>query len=86
MEKRRGAKKMANVGNGSRTIAIEVCFSFNLAVVFDFNLFPVLPSKAKSTGDVPTNSLPIDFATWYLVFFLFYNAHCLLTHRFILRY
>jgi hypothetical protein len=38
---------MANVHNGSRTEAIEVFFSFNFAVVFDFNIFPVLPSKAK---------------------------------------
>jgi hypothetical protein len=32
---------MANVSNGSRTKAIEVCFSFHFAFVFDFNLFPV---------------------------------------------
>ncbi len=31
------------------------CFPFNFAVVFDFNLFPVSPSKAKSIGDVPMN-------------------------------
>jgi hypothetical protein len=44
---------MANVRNGSRTVAIEVSFSFNFAVVFDFNLIPVQPSKAKSIGDFP---------------------------------
>jgi hypothetical protein len=43
---------MAKSGNGSRTMAIEVCFSFNFAVVFDFYLFPVPPSKEKSIGDV----------------------------------
>jgi hypothetical protein len=43
---------MANVRNGSRTVAIKVSFSFNLADVFDFQLFPVPPSKAKSIGDV----------------------------------
>jgi hypothetical protein len=75
---------MANVGNGSRTLAIEVCFSFNFVVVFDFNLFPVPPSKAKSIGDVLTNRQ--NAATWYLVFLLFYNVHCLLTHRIILPY
>ncbi len=69
---------MANVGNGSQTMAIEVCFSFNFAVVFDFSIFPVSPSKAKSIGDVLTNRQKA--ATWYLVFFLFYNANCLLTH------
>ncbi len=31
------------------------CLPFNFVVVFDFNLFPVSPSKAKSTGDVPMN-------------------------------
>jgi hypothetical protein len=46
---------MANVRNGSRTEAIEVFFPLNFAVVFDFNIFPVLPSKAKSIGKVITN-------------------------------
>ncbi len=32
-------------------MAIEVFFSFNFEAVFDFNLFPVPPSKAKSIGD-----------------------------------
>jgi hypothetical protein len=45
---------MANVSNGSRTVTIEVCFSFNFAFVFDFHLFPVPPNKAKSIGDVLT--------------------------------
>jgi hypothetical protein len=69
---------MANVGNGSRIMAIEVCFSFILAVVFDFNLLPVPPSKAKSIGDILTNRQ--NAATWYL-FFLFYNVHCMSTHK-----
>ncbi len=47
---------MANVGNGSRAIVIEVCFSFNFPVVFYFNLFPVPPSIAKSIGDVLTTN------------------------------
>jgi hypothetical protein len=75
---------MANVRNESRTMAMEVCFSFNFVVVFDFNLFPVPPSKAKSIGDVLMYRQ--NAATWYLFFSLFYNAHCLLTHRIILRY
>jgi hypothetical protein len=58
---------MANVGNGSRTPVIEVCFSFNFPVVFYFNLFPVPPSKAKSIGDVLTNRQ--NAATCYLFFF-----------------
>jgi hypothetical protein len=53
--------------NGSQTVAIKVCFSFNFAVVFDFQLFPVPPSKAKSIGDVLTNRQNV--ATWYMVFF-----------------
>jgi hypothetical protein len=75
---------MANVRNGSRTVAIKVSFRFNSAVVFDFQLFPVPPRKAKSIGDVLTNRQ--NAATWYTVFFLPCNAHCLLTHRIILRY
>jgi hypothetical protein len=39
----------------SRTVAIEVCLSFNLVVIFNFNVFPFPPSKAKSIGDVPMN-------------------------------
>ncbi len=46
---------MANVRNGSRTVAIEVFFSFKFAVVFDFNLYPAPPSKAKPIGDGLTN-------------------------------
>ncbi len=53
--RKKGAEKMANVLNGSRTDAMEVFFSSNFAVVFDFNIFPVLPSKAKSIGKVLTN-------------------------------
>jgi hypothetical protein len=80
MRKKGGQEDGKRWGNGSRTMAIEVCFSFNFAVVFDFNLFPVPPSKskAKSIGNV----LNI-VATWF--FFLFYNTHCLLTHKVILR-
>ncbi len=33
----------------------EVCASFNFAVVFNFNLFPVPPNKAKSIADVLVN-------------------------------
>ncbi len=58
---------MANVGNGSRTMAIEVCFNF--VVVFNFNLFPVPPNKAKSIGDVLTNKQ--NAATWYWFLFSF---------------
>ncbi len=68
---------MANEGNGSRTMVIEVCLSFNFPVVFYFNLFPVPPSKAKSIGKM---------RQLVTCFFLFYNAHCLLTHRIVLRY
>ncbi len=31
-------------------MAVEVCLSFNFAVVFDFILFPVPPSKANFLG------------------------------------
>ncbi len=67
--RKRGAEKMANNRNSSRTMAIKVCFSFNFAVVLDFQLFPVPPSKAKSIDDVLTNRQ--NAATWYMVFFYF---------------
>jgi hypothetical protein len=50
---------MTNVGNESRTTVIEVCFSFNFAVLVDFDLYPVPPSKAKSIGDVVGDSKTI---------------------------
>ncbi len=34
-------------------MAIEVGLLFNFAVVFNFNVFPFLPSKEQSLGDVP---------------------------------
>jgi hypothetical protein len=42
---------------------------FNCATVFDLNLFPLPPRKAKSIGNVLTNRQ--NEATWYL-FFSFY--------------
>jgi hypothetical protein len=39
----------------SRIVAMEVCLLFNFAVVFIFNIFPFLPSKAQSLGNVPMN-------------------------------
>ncbi len=45
---------MAYIRYRSRTVAIKVCLLFNLAVVFIF-IFPFLPSKAQSLGDVPMN-------------------------------
>jgi hypothetical protein len=43
---------MANVRNRTRAVAMELCLSFNFGVVFDFNLFPVPPSKAQFIGNV----------------------------------
>jgi hypothetical protein len=39
----------------SLTAAIDVLFSLNFAVVFDFIYFRFRPSKAKSIGNVLTN-------------------------------
>ncbi len=61
-----------NVRNGCRTVAVKVCFSFNFAVVFDFNLFPVPPRNAKSIGDVLTDRQ--DSAINSMIFFLLFIA------------
>jgi hypothetical protein len=74
---------MANVSNGPQTMAIDVCFSLNFAVVFDFNLFPVPPIKTKSLAMSSQIGKTRQLGT---CFFLFYNALCLLTHQIILRY
>jgi len=52
---RRGVGKVPNVHNMSLTAAIDVLFSLNFAVVFDFMYFRFRPSKAKSIGNVLTN-------------------------------
>jgi hypothetical protein len=44
---KRAFGKVSNVSNMSWTLAIDVLFSFNFAVVFDFMYFRFLPSKAK---------------------------------------
>jgi hypothetical protein len=36
-----------------RTVAIDVLLSFNLADVFNLNVFPFPPSKPQILGDVP---------------------------------
>ncbi len=46
---------MAYIRYSSRTVAIEVCLLFNFVVVFNFNVFRSLPSKAQFLGDVPMN-------------------------------
>jgi hypothetical protein len=45
-----------NVHNISLTVAIDVLFSVNFAVVFDFMYFRFRPSKAKSIGNVLPNT------------------------------
>ena len=46
---------MQNVHNMSLTAAIDVLFSLNFAVVFDFMYFRFRPSNAKSIGNVLQN-------------------------------
>ncbi len=46
---------MPNVHNMSLTAAIDVLFSVNFAVVFDFMYFRFRPSIAKSIGYVLPN-------------------------------
>ncbi len=46
----------------SLTAAMDVLFSLNFAVVFDFMYFRFRPSKAKSIGNVLTNR-----QTWQIV-------------------
>ncbi len=47
---------MPNVHNMSLTAVIDVLFSVNFAVIFDFMYFRFRPSKAKSIGNVLQNS------------------------------
>jgi hypothetical protein len=78
-----GVRKVAYIRYRSQTVAIEVCLPFNFAVVFDFIHFRFRPTKAKSIGNVLKNWQ--SAALRFMVFFLLFNSHCLLTHRIILR-
>ncbi len=51
----RGVKNVSIWPNLSGTAAIDVLFSINFAVLFDFMYFRFRPSKAKWIGDVLTN-------------------------------
>ncbi len=51
----RGARNVSICPNLARTAAIEVRFSINFAVVFDFIYFRFRPSKAKWIGNVLPN-------------------------------
>jgi hypothetical protein len=46
---------VAKVYNRSRAMAIEVCLSINLVVIFNFNIFPFPPSRAQFLVNVPMN-------------------------------
>jgi hypothetical protein len=49
-----GVWNMSNCPNLARTAAIEVRFSLNFAVVFDFKYFRFRPNKAKMNRHCPT--------------------------------
>jgi hypothetical protein len=68
-----------NVHNMPLTAAIDVLFSVNFAVVFDFMYFRFRPSNAKSLGIVLPNRH--NAAIRSMFFFLLHNAHCLLAQR-----
>jgi hypothetical protein len=69
-------------GKRSQCVSVRgdrgLCVPFNFAVVFDFNLFPVPTSKSQFIGNVLMNRQ--NAAIRSMASFLFYNAHCLLTH------
>jgi hypothetical protein len=53
--RKKGARNVANVFIRSRTVAIEVCLSFNLVVISNFNGFPFPLSKAKFLSNITMN-------------------------------
>ncbi len=79
----RGVGNVSNCPNLSQTAAIDVLFSINFAIVFDFTYFRFRPSKAKWIGNVLSNRR--NAAIRSVFFFLLCIAHCLLTHRVTLR-
>jgi hypothetical protein len=73
----RGARNVSICPNLSRTAAINVLFSINFAVVFDFMYFRFRPSKEKLIGNVLTNR---QNAANYLQHFFFLKLFCFLRH------
>jgi hypothetical protein len=71
----------------SRTIEIEVCLLFNLAVVFDFMYLHFRHSKAKSIGDVLMIRVMLRIPCCVSVFLLFLFAASLgdLKSRFLFK-
>jgi hypothetical protein len=59
-----------NVPNITLTAAIDVLFSLDFAVIFDFMYFRFRPSKAKSTANALTNR---QNAANFLLRFFFLN-------------
>ncbi len=66
---------MSNSPNLARTVAIEVRFSLNFAVIFDFTYFRFRPVKQNELA------LSDQIGKMLQVFFLLYNAHCILAQR-----
>ncbi len=46
---------MAYIQHRSQIVAIDVLLSFDFAVVFNFNVYPFLASKAQLLGNVLMN-------------------------------
>jgi hypothetical protein len=51
----KGGREVSYIRYRPWTVAIDVLLSFNLAVVFNLNIFPFPPSKPQFLGDVPMN-------------------------------
>jgi hypothetical protein len=47
----RGVGKLPSVRRWFRTVAIDVCLLFNVAVVFSFEVFPFSVCKAQIIGN-----------------------------------
>ncbi len=62
---------MAYIRYKPRTVVINVLLSFNFAVVFNFYVFPIPPSKPQFLGDVSMNVRP---CYKYFMFFCFSNG------------
>jgi hypothetical protein len=76
---------VANDRNRSRNAAIEVCLHLNFPVVSISMYFCFRQVNKNLIGDVLKNRRIGKTRKIGTLFFLFYSAHCLLTHRIILH-
>ncbi len=81
----RGVRNVSICPNFSRTAAIDVLFSFNFSVFFDFIYFRFRPSKSKWIGNVLLNRRNAAIRSMFFFSFLTRTAYWLTESSCVIR-